>query len=414
VSPTWRPGSATWPTSSRWPAVIRPERPPERGDRPTPLDEEVAARIRRRGPIPIDEVVELALYDPDHGFYAGAGGRAGRTDGDFITSPEVGPLFGAVVARALDAWWRADGEPDPFVVVEAGAGPGTLARTVLAAKPACAPALRYLLVERSAAQRERHGDHLALEQAAFAWPPQDPDEELDDARSAPATGPIAVSLADLPAARLPAVIIANELLDNLPFRVLERDADQWLEVLVGLTGDGLPLVEHLVPARADLAAAADRLATGAPIGGRIPIETPAADWIRGVLGLVTRGRVVAIDYADDTPSLARRPWTDWLRTFRRHQPGDGWLSQLGTQDITCVVATDQLARVRQPDEDRSQAEFLRAHGIDELVDEGRRTWTERAHLGDLAAVQARSRITEAEALLDPAGLGALRVLEWTV
>ena len=46
------------------------------------------------------------------------------------------------------------------------------------------------------------------------------------------------------------------------------------------------------------------------------------------------------------------------------------------------------------------------------MDEGRRTWQERAHLGDLEAVRARSRITEAEALLDPTGLGAFQVLEW--
>ena len=56
----------------------------------------VADRVRRRGPLPFDEVMELALYDPEHGFYA-TGGQAGRR-GDFVTSPEVGPLFGAVVA----------------------------------------------------------------------------------------------------------------------------------------------------------------------------------------------------------------------------------------------------------------------------------------------------------------------------
>ena len=87
--------------------------------------------------MPFSEVMDLALYDPSHGFYA-AGGAAGRR-GDFITSPEVGPLFGAVVARALDGWWRAWGEPDPFVVVEAGAGAGTLAISVLTAQPRARP-----------------------------------------------------------------------------------------------------------------------------------------------------------------------------------------------------------------------------------------------------------------------------------
>src|SRR5262245_8344351 len=101
-----------------------------------------------------------ALHDPDVGLFA-SGGAAGRR-GEFITSAEVGPLFGAVLARALDAWWMSAGSPRPFVVVEAGAGVGTLARSVLAARPACASALRYVLVERSALMRAEHARGLPL------------------------------------------------------------------------------------------------------------------------------------------------------------------------------------------------------------------------------------------------------------
>jgi len=84
------------------------------------------------------------------------------------------------------------------------------------------------------------------------------------------------------------------------------------------------------------------------------------------------------------------------------------------QDITCEVAIDQLAAVREPDRVSAQAAFLRVHGIDLLVEEGRRVWRERAAVGDLEAVRARSRVRESEALLDPSGLGAFRVLEWLV
>ena len=94
-----------------------------RGGRPDP-----SARAA-----PFDEVIELALYDPVDGFFGGGRARAGGRD--FLTSPEVGPLFGAVIARALDAWWDELGRPDPFTVVEAAAGAGTLARAVLAAAP---------------------------------------------------------------------------------------------------------------------------------------------------------------------------------------------------------------------------------------------------------------------------------------
>jgi len=112
-------------------------------------------RILREGPVRFDVAVEQLLYG-DEGFFTRGGGAGRRAD--FLTSPEVGPLFGAVVARALDAEWARLGRPDPFVVVEAAAGRGALARAVLDATPACRPALRYVCVERSAVLRARLED----------------------------------------------------------------------------------------------------------------------------------------------------------------------------------------------------------------------------------------------------------------
>src|SRR5205823_2663918 len=108
-----------------------------------------------------------------------------------------------------------------------------------------------------------------------------------------------------------------------------------------------------------------------------------------------------------------QPWRQWLRTYRGHERGEHPLRHPGTQDITCEVALDQLAGVAEPDAVRTQAQFLALHGIDALVAEGRDGWSERAHVGDLEAVRARSRVREAEALTDPAGLGRFSVVEWT-
>ena len=329
----------------------------------------IRERARHEGPLEFADVVEMALYHPRLGFYE-AGGAAGR-GGDFLTSPEVGPLFGAVVARALDSWWREAGEPSSFAVVEAGAGRGALAKAVLAAGPACRPAMRYVAVERSSALRARQPD--GVEPAAVM-----PDE--------PFVG----------------VVLANELLDNLPFGLLERRTEGWAEVRV--TED---LLETLGPA---VDTSEGRLAPDAPVGSRIPAQRAARAWVDRARALAPGGRVVVIDYADTTPSMARRPWTEWVRTYRGHGRGRSPLAHLGEQDVTCEVAIDQLPA---PTSDRSQAEFLRAHGIDDLADEARRAWRERAHIGDLQALTARSRAQEAAALTDPDGMGAFRVLEWS-
>jgi len=373
----------------------------------SPAGAVLRALIARHGPVGFDVLMDTALYHPVHGFYA-SGGRAGRR-GDFLTSPEVGPLFGAVLASALDEWWREVGNPAVFVVVEAGAGPGTLARAVLQARPACSHALRYVLVETSAAQRAMHGTGLPIEDAASAFASitvfddDEPRVELPD-------GPIVVSLPHLPKVPGPCLVVANELLDNLPVALAERAASGWHEIRVGIAEE--ELVEVRVPLRGEDTALLDRLAPDAEPGARVPLQRAAAGWVSEALRLAgPDGHVVAIDYATTTADLATRPQGDWLRTYRSHARGTHPLDDLGSQDITCEVAVDQLGVT--PIANRSQVEWLRAHGIDLLVEEGRRSWEERAHLGDLEAVRARSRITEADALVDPAGLGAFRVLEWS-
>lgn len=369
-----------------------------------PLPQRVLDRIHRHGPLSFSAVVEAALYDPRAGFFTSGVGSPGRR-GDFITSPEVGPLFGAIVARALDSWWDELGQPDPFVVVDAGAGTGTLAVSILAAKPRCAPALHYILVERSPALRDRHGEHLPLAPPATSL-----------GVAGAGDGPVVVSLGELPATPFVGIIMANELLDNLPFDLLERAADGWHEVLVGVDHESGEFSWTSVPASHSVAAAGARFASAAPVGAVIPWQRQAGEWVRDALGLLEAGRLVVVDYGvADTLELARRPISEWLRTYRGHEPGGPPLVSLGEADITVEVCIDQLAYAagREPTIG-TQAGFLGHHGIDALVDEGRAIWAERAHLGDLTALRARSRIREAEALLEPEGLGAFLVAEWTV
>ena len=154
-------------------------------------------------------------------------------------------MFGTCVARALDRVWQEQGTPDPFFVVEAGAGRGRLAREVLRAEPACAPALHYVLVERSAALRDDQREALELEPADEALGPV----RATGIRRAPSpvagAGPVFVALDELPALELDGVVVANELLDNLPFGIAEWDGTRWQEMRVALA-NGV-LTEMLVP-----------------------------------------------------------------------------------------------------------------------------------------------------------------------
>lgn len=345
---------------------------------------EIASAIDVDGPLRFDRFMELALYGSG-GFYAG-GGRAGRAGADFITSPEVGPLFATVLAGVLDTWWDEFGRPDPFVVVDAGAGPGTLGRSIVAAAGRCRAALRLVAVEVSATQRARH--HASV-----------------------------VSTALMPEAPVH-VVLANELLDNLPFRLLVFD-DGWREAHVvvdrnaGSNAGAAPdaaarFVEVLRPLDAD-AATLPWLPVTATHGARVPYQQAAAEWVRAARLLVA-GRIVAFDYVTPrTAALAIDPWRHWLRTYRQHDRGGHYLAGPGAQDITAQVALDQLP---EPDAVRSQAQFLQRWGIDELVEAGRAAWAAAAAAPTVAALQMRSRVREAEALLDPTGLGGFTVVEW--
>jgi SAM-dependent MidA family methyltransferase len=372
--------------------------------------EEIVERIEREGPIAFDTYMELALYG-EGGFFSRARG-AGRAGRDFVTSPEVGQLFGTLVGRALDGWWHDEHEPDPFLVIEAGAGRGRLAADVLASAPDCSSALRYVLVERSLALRAAQRELLTVEPFEDALGPIVRDG--DDAPMPVARmGPIVTALDDLPAVALDGVLIANELLDNLPFRIAERRGDEWWEVRVAL-GDG-KLVESTVPASVELAADADLVIPDPADGARIPVPSALARWLRAGAAALRHGRLVVIDYTATAAELVERGSDGWLRTYREHGRGAHPLETPGEQDLTIDVPREYLvvAAARaglRLERELTQAEWLRMLGVDELVEGSRRAWEARAHIGDLDAVRHRSRVTEAAALVDPHGLGAHRVL----
>jgi SAM-dependent MidA family methyltransferase len=242
---------------------------------------------------------------------------------------------------------------------------------------------------------------LVLPVHAFAAAHEPDDEDEQAARPIP-DGPLVVSLESLPPTGAH-VVLANELLDNLAVRLLERTTEGWAEV-----GVDEALSEVLLP----LAGVSVLAVPEAAVGSRVAWQQAASRWLREAIELAPR--VVVIDYMTTTDLMAARPSTDWLRTYRGHDRGSSPLLQLGDQDITCEVALDQLAAVRPPSVVRDQSTFLAAHGVDQLVDDGRRAWEQGAAQGGLDALRGRSRVLEAEALADLDGLGGFTVAEWVL
>ena len=338
---------------------------------PSAADHISAAIVAAGGAIPFNQFMQIALYG-DAGFYTTTG-QAGRRGGDFITSPEVGPLFGTVIARYLDECWQKLGSPAKFDVVECGAGPGTLARSILAAKPRCLQALNYVAVEVSAAQRALHPKGVESREAM-------PDHVING------------------------VIFANELLDNLPFRLFVFDGT-WMEAFVAQTPDGA-FVEVLHKPT-DLPAV---LPQTAALGSRVPIQDDAATWVNNALSLIERGSLLLFDYCTGTTAaVAAMPWREWLRTYKDHERGGHYLLAPGSQDITAQVVLDQLPTGFVA---MTQAQFLQQWGIDELVLEGKAYWENLSGAPDVAAIKMRSRAVEHGGLTDLAGLGGLTCIRW--
>jgi len=314
----------------------------------------------------------LALYG-EGGFYQD-GGKAGRR-GDFITSPEVGPLFAAVVAQYLDNCWNELGCPESFDVVEVGAGPGTLARGIFDAQPQCLSAMKYVAVEISKSQRAMHPDFVE-------------------------------SAEEFPDRIIQGVVLANELLDNLPFRLFVFDGT-WKEAFVGFDHSG-----RFVEVLRTVNNIPEVLPASAPLGSRAPIQEAAARWMLSVSQKLSRGKVLVFDYcSESTSEIAVSPWREWLRTYKNHERGEHYLLEPGSQDITSQVMIDQLMEAVPGLSVTKQSDWLRHWGIQNLVDEGAKYWDQHKSSPDIYAIKMRSRANESIQLMSNQQMGQYLVIE---
>jgi SAM-dependent MidA family methyltransferase len=374
------------------------------------LSRALAGRIARRveqsgGWIGFDAWMQQALYEPGLGYYSGPLRKFGA-GGDFVTAPEMSPLFAACVARQVSQWF-AHTQP---VVVEFGAGSGALAAGLLEALRALGtPVRQYRIVEVSGVLRERQCETIA--------------------RLAPASLDVVEWLDALPAS-IDGVVIGNELLDAMPVRLFEHEDGRLSEVGVSVEGgsvEGPAFRWALRPADAELAqvvvqalraaddvdldpcAAPDALlARLGPGRYRSEVCPQAQAWVGTVGRALVRGALLLIDYGFPAREYyhPQRDGGTLIAHYRHHAHGDV-LRWPGLQDLSAHVDFSAVARVAceaglEPLGYASQARFLVNCGLlERLAHEAR-----EMPRGPETPEQAR-RLGAVQALLSEAEMGEL-------
>ncbi len=348
---------------------------------PPPAALELSARLQALirgeiqsggGWISFARYMELALYAPGLGYYSAGSHKLGAA-GDFITAPELSPLFGRTLARQV-AELLAQDIPD---IVELGAGSGTLA-AVLLAELAALDRLpqRYLILEVSADLRQRQEAHLA------ATVPQLADR---------------VSWLDRLPDQLHAIVIGNEVLDALPahrIRVHQGSVEE-----IGVIANDDHFAWGCRPASAPLQQAV--AVHGLPDDYETEINLAAPALVSSLAQRLTRGALLFIDYgfpAHEFFHPQRNRGT--LMCHYRHQSHADPFLWPGLQDITAHVDFSAMAKAGAGLEllgYTGQAQFLINCGITELL--AAVPAADTARYAPLAA--------QAQQLLSPAEMGEL-------
>ncbi len=338
------------------------------------LEEEIRQRIHSSGPISFAEFMRLALYHPTYGYYAH---RVPGPNSDFRTSPSTSPWFGRLLARHLERMWRALGQPNPFTVVEVGAGGADLASAALeAASPPLASALRWRLVEPFEEIERRQRQRLTAVSAQWA-------------RSLTIEPPVT------------GCILANEVLDNLPVHLLEVAGGRAREIYVGVQGGRF--VERPGPlSEPSLSAPARRAGVHLHDGDRFEVCLELDTWCTQASVALERGYVLVIDYGDMEPSLWLRRPAGSLTTYRDGRIGIDALRDAGLADITSHVNFSALERAArragfQPQALMTQGDWLRWLGLDQVIESLRQ---------DQWEAQRRERHDQALAFLADRGRAA--------
>jgi len=295
------------------------------------------------GWLPFDRFMALALYAPEGGYYAGGLPKFGAmpaSGSDFVTAPELSPLFGRALAVQVAQALGATGTVD---VWEFGAGTGALARQVLDALAAgdALRGVRYHIVELSGSLRERQRATLAVHAGRVVWEDSWPE-------------------------RIEGVVLGNEVLDAMPVQLLHRVRGAWHERGVVAEGEAFAWADRPTPLRPPVE-------PEGPQDYLCEIHPQAEAFVQSLAERLARGAAFFIDYGfPESEYYHPQRHMGTLMCHQGHRADANPLVDVGAKDITAHVNFTGIALAAQNAGQQvlgytSQARFLINCGLVDLA-----------------------------------------------
>ncbi|TFG36526.1 MAG: hypothetical protein E4H45_00915 [Nitrospirales bacterium] len=286
-----------------------------------PLEKIIIEKIKKRGPIPFEVFMEMALYEPGFGYYASENTDIGKA-GDFFTSQHLHPVFGAMIGRQLEEMWEILGKPSVFHVVELGAGTGLLCLDIMnyLRDKAFLDSLTYVIVEINPFLRNKQEKLLHPYSSKVKW---------------------ISSLQELGA--IEGCILSNELPDAFPVHLVEMD-EELKEIYVAVADGYFTEIKGQLSTDS-LAAYLKEFSIELPAGYRTEINLRIKDWLASSSEVLSKGFILTIDYgypAQEYYSEERNRGT--LLCYYRHQVNENPYQNTGVQDITAHVNFSSLKK----------------------------------------------------------------------
>ncbi|ALF52740.1 hypothetical protein ACX27_07540 [Nostoc piscinale CENA21] len=366
------------------------------------ISDRIATSPQKR--ITFAEYMDMALYHPEHGYYASKAVNIGFKGGDFFTSVSLGVDFGELLAEQFVQMWEILGQPRPYSLVEMGAGQGLLALHILnyyqRHYPDFLPALEYVIVEKSPELQQEQQQRL--QNYPVRW----------------------CNLADIPSNSITGCFFSNELVDAFSVHQFILQTGELREIYVTLPSD-VEQDENYLLLEGEFQEIIGEISTPQltkyfdligidlaakvyPDGYRSEINLAALDWLSIVADRLQRGYVVTVDYGYPAHRYYNpRRSQGTLQCYYQHRYHNNPYINLGRQDITAHVDFTALELWGEQCGltkigFTQQGLFLMALGLGDRI----------ASLSqqDIAIAQLLQRRESLHQLIDPNGLGGFGVL----